>query len=231
MNDMSTPEPQWPTQRDLARYQSLLEFDFSQVLAAGGTWIDVGPGVEALPMLPFVDRPDVKLICIGLHERSLPQEITFRKGAVPNDVEFLTDAAGTATVVTDVYSSISYGEDPYLALAYCTLLLKPGGICGAFTELKRLGDLAAWDRAIQFFRTELHTRLSLEAVSIFEDASQSMATALRISAQRVSAPSMDFRSLTAALHQRIGFPVVTGTIWQATDNSAAIRAVEYRLDS
>jgi hypothetical protein len=230
MSDPSKPEPLWPTQRGLPRYQSLLDIDISQVLANGGTWIDVGPGVEALPMLPFVDRPGVKLMCIGRHARSFPPAIEFREGSVPEDLDFLAAAEGTATLVTDVYSSVSYGGDPYLALAYCALLLKPGGVCGVFTELKRLGDLATWDRAIQFFRTDLHTHLSFEALSIFEDASQSVATALRIRARREEALPINFNRLAASLQQRIGRPAVAGTIWKAADSSAAIRQVDYHRE-
>jgi hypothetical protein len=92
------------------------------------------------------------------------------QGSVPDDRSFLKSFAGQATLVTDVYSSVSYSDNPYLALAYCVLLLKAGGRCGVFTELKRLGDLSAWDRAIQFFRTTLHTFLSFHATPIFEDA-------------------------------------------------------------
>jgi hypothetical protein len=227
MSEPTTSEPLWPVQRSLSRYQSLLDIDISRALTGGGIWIDVGPGVEALPMLPFLNRPEVKLMCIGRHARSFPPAIQFRDGTVPDDLEFLAATEGTATLVTDVYSSVSYGNHPFLALAYCALLLKPGGICGAFTELKRLGDLAAWDRAIQFFRTELHTNLTLEALSIFEDASQSTATALRIKAVRVEAPPIDFPRMADSLNQAIGRPEIAGVIWKAADNSAVIQRVDY----
>jgi hypothetical protein len=221
-------EPLWPTQRGLSRYQSLLDIDIAQALSAGGIWIDIGPGVEALPMVPFIDRPDVQLKCIGLHPRSLSPAIEFVQGSVPDDRSFLKSFAGQATLVTDVYSSVSYSDNPYLALAYCVLLLKAGGRCGVFTELKRLGDLSAWDRAIQFFRTTLHTFLSFHATPIFEDASQSMATALRIQAHREDAPPIDFDHLIASLQEEIGKPAITGTIWKAEDHSAMIQQIDYR---
>jgi len=220
-------EPLWPTQRGLERYNSLLGVDIATILAGGGAWIDIGPGVEALPMHPFLGRPDVALQSIGSHPRTLPAGIEFTLGEVPANTAFLERYAGKAKLVTDVYSSISYSEDPLLALVYCGLLLEAGGTCGAFTELKRIGGLATWDRAIQFFRRELHVVLSLEALSIVEDASQSVATALRIRATRERVEAVSLAAAGALLHARVGHPVPSGTIWESPDQSARIVQVDY----
>jgi hypothetical protein len=221
-------EPQWPTQRGVDRYQALLGIDVTRILAGGGVWVDVGPGTEALPMVPFMDRPDVTLKCVGIHSRTLPRGIDFTLGAVPDDTAFLERQAGTATLVTDVYSSVTYSDDPLLALAYCVLLLRAGGTCGVFTELKRMGDLTTWDRVIQLFRSELHVAMSCHALSIVEDASQSHATALRIQATRGQVDAVSFNDAAALLHARIGHPVASGTIWEAPDQSIRIRQIDYR---
>jgi hypothetical protein len=227
-NHATTSEPLWPAQRGLDRYEMLLGIDIATILTSGGMWIDVGPGVEALPMLPFVDRPDVRLKCIGPHPRTLPAGIEFTAGAVPDDAAFLERNAGKAKLVTDVYSSISYSDDPLLALAYCALLLDPGGTCGVFTELKRVGDLTTWDRAIQFFRSELHVAMSFHAFSIVEDASGSIATALRIHATSEGIENVSFSAIASLLHARVGNPVPSGTIWEAPDKSARIQRIDYR---
>lgn len=222
------PEPLWPTQRGLDRYNALLGADISALLSGGGMWVDIGPGLEALPMLPFLGRSDVELRGIGIHARAFPATIEFTLGEVPGDVAFFDAHAGKATLVTDVYSSVSYSDDPLLALAYCGLLLKAGGTCGAFTELKRIGDLATWDRAIRFFRSELHLTMTFEAVAIVEDASKAIATALRIRATRERVATPSFSEVAALLHAQVGHPVASGTIWEAPDRSARIVEVAYR---
>lgn len=221
-------EPTWPTSRGVERYEALGGVDIASTLEQGGIWIDVGPGIDARPMQPFLHRPDVSLVCVGMHPRDLPAAIEFHLGAVPHDVATLERYAGRARLVTDIYASVSYADDPLLALAYCVLLLEPGGVCAAFTELRRLGGLATWDRAIQGFRAHLGASLHLEAMPILEDASQSMATALRIRAFRTSSVRLDFADVARLLQAQIGTPIAGEVIWQASDGSASIRQVDYR---
>jgi hypothetical protein len=223
--DMS--EPQWPAQRGRERYESLLNIDIAGRLAHGGTWVDVGPGVDALPMRLFLDRADVSLVCVGPHPRNLPSPIDFTLSTIPDDATFLGQWSGKATLVTDVYGSVSYSDDPLLAIACCVLLLAPGGTFAAFTELQRIGGLETWDRAIQWFRRDLQVTLTLQAVSIFEDASQSFATGLRILATRDSATHVDLATTAAQLRTEVGTPVPSATLWEAADRSARICRVDY----
>jgi hypothetical protein len=221
-------EPQWPAQRGRERYESLLNIDIAAQLANGGTWIDVGPGMDALPMRPFLDRSEVSLVCVGPHARTLPAQIDFTLSQVPDDDAFFSRWAGKARLVTDVYGSVSYSHDPLLAAAYCALLIEPGGTFAAFTELERIGGLPTWDRAIQFFRRELQVTLTLHAVSIVEDASRKFATALRMVATRDATVAIRLADATDQLHRDIGRPAAAGTIWEAPDHSARIARIEYR---
>ena len=181
-----------------------------------------------MPMLPFLDRADVSLVCIGPHPRTLAPRIDFTLSTIPDDQAFFERWSGKARLVTDVYGSVSYGDDPLRALAYCSLLLEPGGICAAFTELERIGGLATWNRAIQFFRRELQVTMTLMAVPIVEDASQSFATALRIQATRQQAGQVTLHVLVARLHDEVGRPMPSNTIWESPDKTARIQRIEYR---
>lgn len=231
-NHPNVSEPLWPVQRNLERYQSLLGIDIAHALKDGGMWIDIGPGIDALPMIPFIDRDDVQLNCIGTHPRSLNPRINFEQDTVPSALAYLHRYSGRAKLVTDIYASVSYSTDPYLALTYCTLLLEPAGTCGVFTELNHLGDLSAWDRAVQFFRTELNADLSFHVFSIFEDASKSNATALRLHVKRHGKISpIEFDCASLRLRQMIGVPSVIGTIWEGEDKSARIYAIHYRVNT
>lgn len=227
MRRVEMSEPQWPAQRGRDRYESLLNIDIGEQLAKGGTWIDVGPGVDALPMRPFLDRPDVSLVCVGPHPRTLPARIDFTLSTIPDDATFLGRWSGKATLVTDVYGSVSYSDDPLLAIAYGVLLLQPRGTFAAFTELQRLGGIETWDRAIQCFRRDLQVTLTLQATSIFEDASQSFATALRILAIRENDTHVDLDTAAARLQAQVGMPVASATLWEAADRSARISRVDY----
>ena len=115
-----------------------------------------------------------------------------------------------------------------MAIAYGALLLEPGGTFAAFTELQRIGDIETCDRVIQYFRRELQVTLTLQAVSIFEDASQSFATGQRIAATRETGTHIDLATAAAHLREQVGAPVPTSTLWEAADQSARISRVEYR---
>lgn len=226
-------EPSWPVDRDLNRYHELLGIEVDQWLKNGGTWIDIGPGINALPMQPFLKRSDICLITIGPHIRRLPPEISVVKGQVPDDRNFFLTHYGQARLVTDVYASLSYTVDPVAALIYGCLLLEEGGMFGGFTELHRIGGLNTWNELIQYFWHRLGIELNMTAIPILEDASGLRATALRVQGKRHQLPFQTpvLDEIVSDLHEIIGHPQETGIIWQSDDGSARISRIEYRKQS
>ncbi len=223
----NSSEPTWPTGRSVERYNLLLGIDLAALLAEGGLWIEIGPGTNALPMLPFVGRKDVSLTAIGPHPRSLPEGIQFAQGMVPEDKTFFATNRARARLVTDVYGAVSYCKDPVQALIFGSLLLARGGVFLAFTELYRFGDLPNWERITEFFRIKLRQVLSFETISVRGDASKTYSTCLRV---RVQGPSLKSKCLDEIFDEAarsVGIPVPTRTLWTAEDRSASISRVDY----
>lgn len=224
-------EPTWPAQRGLKRYDALLGIDLGRMLEAGGLWIEIGPGTEALPMLPFLRRPGVELEAIGPHSRALPDGIAFTQGIVPEDEVFFAAHRGRARLVTDVFGALSYYDDPIRALLYGALLLADGGLFLGFTELYRFGDLSTWEKTTEFFRQTLNQRISFETIPVLGDATKKYATGLRVRVQGPAAVNTPLGDIFEEAARQIGRPAHTSTLWAADDCSASISRVDYQAGS
>jgi len=220
-------EPGWPKQRNLDRYNLLVGGDIEAILKEGGLWIDIGPGEEADPMRPLVGRPGVTLKAIGPHLRRFPDEIAFTNGMVPEDTAFLAENRGKARLVTDIFGAVSYCDNPVHALIYEALLLGESGMCVAFTELERFGDLGAWGRITEYFRTRLEQEITFQSVSVFGDASRRFSTELRIRCDCKRPSEAQLNELLLAADRDIGVPRPGERLWISSDNTAEIRRVEY----
>jgi hypothetical protein len=220
-------EPSWPKQRNLDRYNMLVGDNIETILKNGGLWIDVGPGADADPMRPLVGRPGVVLKAIGPHPRQFPDGIAFTNGLVPQNIDFLNENQRNARLVTDIFGAVSYSANPVHALIYEGLLLAKNGICAAFTELERFGDLKTWGKITEFFRTRLDQAISFQSVSVFGDASRRFSTELRIRCDCKRPAEGHLNDLFVAADRDIGVPQPGARLWISPDKSAEIRRVEY----
>ncbi len=205
----------------------LLGIDLAKIMEKGGLWIEIGPGADALPMLPFIGRKGTMLAAIGPHYRSLPAGILFSEGTIPEDTKFFRAHRAKARLVTDVYAAVSYCQDPIQAVIYGSLLLGEEGQFLAFTELYRFGDLPTWERITEFFRVKLKQSISFETMSVLGDASKAFSTCLRVRVRGRSPGSASLRQLFNEAARYIGIPVKSRTLWEAEDRSASISRVDY----
>jgi hypothetical protein len=224
-----SPEPRWPKERDLDRYNELAGFDIRKRLDAGGLWIEVGIGKSARPMRPLIGRPGVKLKAIAPHDRVLPKGISLTTGCVPDDHGFLAENRGHARLVTDMFGAVSYCEDPIQALIYGALLLGAEGVFVAFTELRRIGDLETWDRITQFFHNRLHQQVSFQTMFVLGDASGQFSTYLRIRIEGKAAGRATLATLFKDAQRKIGMPQRDQALWTSSDQSARIWSTHYVL--
>jgi hypothetical protein len=222
-------EPQWPKERDLARYNELAGFDIRKLLGAGGLWIEVGIGKSARPMRPLIGQSGVELKAIAPHYRALPKGISLTLGCVPDDQGFLVENRGRARLVTDIFGAVSYCDDPIQALIYGALLLRAGGVFVAFTELRRIGDLETWDRITQFFHDRLHQEIGFQTVYMLGDASRQFSTYLRIRIDGQSPGRAALASLLKDAQRKIGTPQRDQALWTSSDESAKIFRTRYLL--
>jgi len=223
------PEPQWPKERDLARYDELAGFDIRKLLGDGGLWIEVGIGKSARPMRPLIGQPGVELKAIAPHYRALPKGISLTLGCVPDDHGFLVENRARARLVTDIFGAVSYCEDPVQALIYGALLLGAGGVFVAFTELRRIGDLETWDRITQFFHDRLHQQIAFQTVYVLGDASRQFSTYLRIRIEGKAAGRAASATLFKDAQRKIGAPHRDQALWTSSDESAKIFRTRYLL--
>jgi hypothetical protein len=221
------PEPPWPKERNLARYNALVGFKIQNYLRDGGLWIDVGVGQDARPMRPLIGRPGVTLKAISPHFRKLPAAISLTTGTIPEHTGFLAENRGRAQLVTDVFGAVSYCDDPLQALIYGALLLRPGGTLVAFTELRRVGDLDTWDRITEFFNSRMQQTITFETVFAWGDSSKHFSTYLRISIQGAPRRTLSFPRLLQASRRMLGKPRRGKLLWVASDRSAKIWRANY----
>ena len=225
---MSEREPDWPNERDLARYSELCGVDIGTFLSGGGHWIDVGPGKTARAQRALLGVAGVSLTAIGPHTRAFPPGIRFVRGSVPEDPDFLADAARTARLVTDVYGAVSYAGDPLDALLYEALLLADDGVLVAFTELERFGEADAWARVVDFFRVGLGQAAQFERVSIIGDAVPRPFVCLRVTVRGGPAGGADrLAALRDEAARRVGAARPGAVLWSSDDGLAQIRRVDY----
>jgi hypothetical protein len=220
-------EPQWPKERNLARYDALAGFKIQKYLSRGGLWIDIGVGKGARPMRPLLRKPGVKLKAISPHHRSLPAGISLTIGQVPEHTGFLAENRGRARLVTDVFGALSYCDDPVQSLIYGALLLRTNGVFVAFTELRRLGNLETWDRITQFFHRRLNQDISFQTVFVLGDSSGLYSTYLRVCIQGKATPERSLSNLFKQARHAIGAPRRTHPLWESSDKSAKIWRVDY----
>lgn len=226
-----TREPLWPKERDLDRYNVLAGFEIQKYLSNGGLWIEIGIGKSARPMRPLIGVPGVELKAIAPHHRALPAGISVTTGYVPDDTDFMAENRGQAKLVTDIFGAVSYCEDPIQALIYGSLLLGANGVFIAFTELRRLGDLDAWDRITRFFGDRLHQQIEFQTVFVLGDASQQFSTYLRIRIQGKSTRRAALSRIFKEARRTIGMPQRDAPLWISSDKSAKIWRTDYLLSA
>lgn len=220
-------EPQWPRERVLDRYNALAGFEIQHHLRDGGLWIEIGVGKGALPMRPLIGKPGVTLKAIAPHQRALPAGISLTSGCVPDHVDFLSENRGRARLVTDIFGSVSYCEDPVQALIYGALLLSRDGVFVAVTMLHRLDDLDTLHRISSFFHHRLHQAITFQTMFVLSDASGEFSTYLRIRIEGGAKRRAALPTILKDARRAIGRPRQDVPLWISKDKSARIWRVCY----
>lgn len=223
-----SPQPAWPSKRDLPRYNELCALDIRTKLANGGRWIDIGPGESAQALRGAMDISGVELIGFSPHKCDADLPIKIYYHALPGDQALLDSFAHSATLVTDVFAGISYAADPLSTLLYESLMLKPGGEIRVVTEVKRFGDETSRQKITDFVGRNIATRLHFEEFETYADARQAKEKELRIIGfKEAVSPSTDLDYLRLRMVEEVGIPVRSEVLFSTGDGLARILEVNY----
>lgn len=224
-----TPHPDWPAQRSLERYEHLVGFSIRQQLRDGGVFFDVGPGTHAVALRELSALPDVTLVGLTPDKVDIAgSPILLEHGRIPDAGEVLRRYAKGCRVVTDIFSSVTYVEDPALALLALSFLPDRLGKVGVFTELDKFGARKTWREVSNFFADCTGQQVVFEAFNIRGDAEPIWVDCLRITIEGVSSRDVsELPELKAKLHDRLGSPHVGREIWTSKDGKARISEICY----
>jgi hypothetical protein len=228
-NTEFTPHPDWPAQRDILRYEHLVGFSIRTKLKDGGTWIEIGPGTHAVALRPLESVSNIDLVVLSSDKVDLSgTNIRLEYGRIPDAVEFLQRYRGAADVVTDIFSSVTYLDDPAEALLCLSYLPNAKGRVGVFTELDKFGSVETWRCLESFFLQETGQVVTFEPFRIKGDAEPIWVDCLRVTVERRSRREVaELDELKGRLHECLGLPTVGRTIWKTKDGKATISEINY----
>jgi hypothetical protein len=232
MPDPSTPKvahPDWPKQRDLARYEHLVGFSIRDKLARGGVYLDIGPGSHAVALRAVEDLPNTSLLALTPNEvDTTGTKIHVEYGRIPDALDFVERHAAACRVVTDIFSSVTYVDNPADALVVLSFLPDEFGILGVFTELDKFGAPETWRALEHFFRHHTGQTARFETFRIRGDAEPIWVDCLRVTIEGVSRCSIqDLPSLRLKLRSSLGEARVGREIWRTKDGNAIISEINY----
>jgi hypothetical protein len=232
MTSFSTPNaahPDWPKQRDLARYEHLIGFSIREKLASGGVYLDIGPGSHAVALRSVEDIPNTTLLALTPNEVDTSGTgIIVEHGRIPQALEFVSKHAGACRVVTDIFSSVTYVDDPADALAVLSTLSDQAGVIGIFTELDKFGASETWSVIEQFFAEHTGQTVRFVRFRIKGDAEPIWVDCLRITIEGASHRAIDeLSSVRQELRKALGEARVGREIWRTKDGSAVISEINY----
>jgi hypothetical protein len=232
VTSFSTPNaahPDWPKQRDLARYEHLVGFSIRDKLAHGGVYLDVGPGSHAVALRSVEDIPNTTLRALTPNEvDTRGTGILVEHGRIPDALDFVARHASSCRVVTDIFSSVTYVDDPADALAVLSALPDQPGIVGVFTELDKFGASETWPVIERFFHEHTGQAVRFQRFRIKGDAEPIWVDCLRITIEGASRRKMeDLASVRQELCKTLGEPRIGREIWRTKDGSAIISEINY----
>jgi len=232
MSNFSAPQsahPDWPKQRDLARYEHLVGFSIREKLAHGGVYLDIGPGSHAVALRSVEDIPNTTLLALTPNDVDVRgTRILVERGRIPEALTFVEKHAASCRVVTDIFSSVTYVNDPADALAVLSLLTDQQGVVGIFTELDKFGATETWSVIEDFFRQHTGQNVRFKSFRIKGDAEPIWVDCLRITINGPSRCSAtDLQTLREKLRATLGEPRIGREIWRTKDGSAIISEINY----
>lgn len=225
----SASHPDWPNQRDLDRYEHLVGFSIRDELSHGGVYLDIGPGSHAVALRSVENISNTTLVALTPHTVDVQgTRIIVEHGRIPDALTFVEKYAHSCRVVTDIFSSVTYVNDPAYALAVLSLLTDDQGIVGIFTELDKFGSNETWGVIENFFREHTGQNVRFEKFRIKGDAEPIWVDSLRITIEGTSHRSKtDLQTLRENLRKTLGDPSVGREIWRTKDGSAIIAEINY----
>ena len=221
--------PDWPKQRDLARYEHLVGFSIRQRLSSGGLYLDIGPGSHAVALRSVEDIPHTTLLALTPNDVDVRgTRIVIEHGRIPEALAFIEKHAASCRVVTDIFSSVTYVNDPADALAVLSLLPDKQGIIGVFTELDKFGATETWRVIENFFQRHTKQNVRFETFRIKGDAEPIWVDCLRITIEGASqCEAKHLQALREQLRSTLGEPRVGREIWRTKDGTAIISEINY----
>lgn len=224
---MENQHPNWPNNRNLARYNELTGIDIAGELAGGDVWIDVGAGKTAKPMAEMTGK-NLKLVAVGAHRMDLPDGIEEVSARIPESSSVMSAFQRRARLVTDVFGAVSYSPNPADVLIYEALLLKPGARAVVFTQADKLGSCGTWDNIRYFFAEYLNQSIEFSLVENFADANKRCELGLRIHIKANSQEILEcYDQLFERSRKEIGAPKIGMTLWRSKDDLVEIKRVDY----
>ncbi len=182
----------WPSRRDLPRYEEMTQIPIQIILERGDSWLDIGPGSNARALCGMLDKEGVRLVGMTPHQLEAPLSIDIFVGSVPENISFLEDNFLKFKLVTDIYAAVSYSEDPVKALIYESLLLQLSpspddeARLAIVTDVGRFGTIDDYERIKVFAKEHLGVQLDFSHFSTWADALQRPEFELRIIGKRIS---------------------------------------------
>jgi hypothetical protein len=223
------PHPEWPAQRPLSRYEELVGFSITEKLSSGGVCVDIGPGTHAVALRALEGLKNVTLAALTTDTVDVSQtRIEVTHGRIPDATNFLSRYYRSCRVVTDIFSSVTYVEDPAHALLAIAMLPERDGIAGVFTELDKFGSMETWGAIRDFFTREMGQTITFSRFRITGDAEPISVECLRVVIEGMCRRSVDeLPQLKHLLHQELGAPSVGREIWKTKDGKATISEINY----
>ncbi len=223
------PHPDWPAQRTLDRYEHLVGFSIRQQLTHGGIFMDIGPGTHGVALRELAGCPGVGLVALTTDEVDVVGTgIVVEYGRIPDATEVLERYSKRCRVTTDVFSSVTYLDDPAFALLALSCLPDEAGKIGVFTELDKFGTAETWAAIEGFFAEETGQHATFQRFNIKGDAEPIWVDCLRVTIEGASRrEASELPQLRKVLHNRLGQPEVGREIWRTKDGRAVISEINY----
>lgn len=223
------PHPDWPAQRDLSRYEHLIGFSIRDKLSAGGLYLDIGPGTHAVALRPLDNLPGVSLAVLTTDSVDVAgTQIVVEHGKMPSALDVIARYAHRCAVITDIFASTTYSDDPAVVLAAISFLPAESGTVGIFTELDKFGAIETWREISLFFREQTGQNVNFEKFRIKGDAEPIWVDCLRISISGAHNHDVSHLPiLKEELEKRLGKPSIGRTIWKTSDGRATISEINY----
>jgi hypothetical protein len=208
--------PSWPNERDLNRYAEMTLIDFKNELAKDKVWIDIGCRTgKALSQIR--KHFDAKLVGINAHKIRVRKGIESYYSLIPDDRRIYENYQQKADLVTDIYGSVSYSENPLEAMIYAACLLKPQAKAVFITLETRMGNL---QKIKNFFHTVMKQEIKFQRFTTYSDNTKTPIKTLRVTILGHCRSRINLEGLFKKAQRDVGIMKKAKMIWQSADLSA-----------